>query len=121
MILEYLRGTSTPLKSDVWCRELLQHPDREFVEIILHGITEGFRIGYDASKSQLKQQATNMLSASAHREVVSHYISYTAGMCGLGGNGPQHGNPLQSIGSDPEEKQAKQVAPNHQPLHTRRL
>ena len=45
------------------------------MEIILHGIAEGFSIGYDASKAQLKQQATNMLSASAHREVVSHYIT----------------------------------------------
>lgn len=64
-----------PLKPDAWCRELLNHPDREFVEIILHSITEGFRIGYDASKEQLRQQATNMLSASAHREVVSHYTT----------------------------------------------
>ena len=45
------------------------------MKIILHGITEGFSIGYDASKAQLKQQATNMLSALAHREVVSHYIT----------------------------------------------
>ena len=74
-IPEHLRGTSTPLKPDAWHRELLKHPDREFVEIILHGIAEGFSIGYDASKAQLKQQATNMLSASAHREVVSHYLT----------------------------------------------
>ena len=74
-IPEHLRGTSTPLKPDAWCRELLKHPDREFVEIILHGIAEGFSIGYDASKAQLKQQATNMLSASGHREVVSHYLT----------------------------------------------
>ena len=55
-IPEYLRGTSTPLKPDAWRRELLKHPDQEFVEIILHGITEGFSIhvGYDASKAQLK-------------------------------------------------------------------
>ena len=43
--------------------------------MIQRSITEGFRIGYDASTAQLKQQATNMLSASAHREVVSHYIT----------------------------------------------
>ena len=73
---ECFRGTSTPLKPDAWRREVLKHPDREFVEMILCGITEGFRIGYDASTAQLKQQrqATNMLSASAHRQVVSHYI-----------------------------------------------
>ena len=43
--------------------------------MILRGITEWFRIGYDASTAQLKQQATNMLSALAHREVVSRYIT----------------------------------------------
>ena len=43
------------------------------MEII--GITEGFSIGYDASKAQLKQRPTNMLSVSVHREVVSHYIT----------------------------------------------
>ena len=74
-IPECLRGTSTPLKPDAWRRELLKHPDREFVEMILRGITEGFRIGYDASTAQLKQQTTNMLSALAHREVMSRYIT----------------------------------------------
>ena len=74
VVPECLRVMSTPLKPVSWRSELLNHPDQEFVKTLLQGITEGFRIGYDASKAHLRQKAANMLSASEHREVVSLYL-----------------------------------------------
>ena len=52
VILECLRGTSTPLKPDVWRKELLKHPDWEFVEMILRGITEGFAGAPDSQECE---------------------------------------------------------------------
>ena len=74
VVPECLRVMSTPLKPVSWRSELLNHPDQEFVKTLLQGITEGFRIGYDASKAHLRQKAAIMLSASEHREVVSLYL-----------------------------------------------
>ena len=128
VVPECLRVMSTPLKPVSWRSELLNHPDQEFVKTLLQGIAEGFRIGYDASKAHLRQKAANMLSASEHREVVSLYLMEELKanwlvhcMCGFGGSGTQHGSPLQPIWCDTKEKQAEQVAPNNQPLCTRRL
>ena len=41
---------ATPLRWQVWESELRGHPDREFVQLVVGGIRDGFRIGYDYSR-----------------------------------------------------------------------
>ena len=36
----------TPLKYDIWLKELRDHPDRQLTKLIGEGIQNGFRIGY---------------------------------------------------------------------------
>ena len=46
-------------------------------EVILQGIAEGFRIGYDVKRCLLKEKAHDMLSALEYPEVVSIYVEET--------------------------------------------
>ena len=72
---ECLREIVSPLKVCKWHSYLHQHPNQEFAEVILRGISEGFRIGYDASWGPLRQKQSNMLSAMEHPEVVAEYVA----------------------------------------------
>lgn len=42
-----LAEVNTPLQVSEWERALANHPDRQFVEYLLRGMREGFRIGYN--------------------------------------------------------------------------
>ena len=42
-----LAKINTPLKQEVWRRELANHPDGVFAACVTQGITEGFRIGFE--------------------------------------------------------------------------
>lgn len=66
--------TASPLILATWERELKTHPDRAFAEFILRGIKEGFRVGYESGKAELKQRVGNMISASEKPEVISEYL-----------------------------------------------
>lgn len=46
-VLASMGPVRTPLRVDVWERELSGHPDRTFVAYLLRGITHGFRIGFN--------------------------------------------------------------------------
>ena len=46
---EYLCHINTPLMADAWRVALADHPNKSYVDYILHGITEGFRIGFNYS------------------------------------------------------------------------
>ena len=72
-VSECLQGVSSPLRLRTWHAYLQQHPYKEFSEVILQSIAEGFRIGYDASRCQLKQEVHNMLFAFEYPEVVSSW------------------------------------------------
>ena len=37
----------SPLQASIWAAELSDHPDKAYVEYILQGISNGFRIGFD--------------------------------------------------------------------------
>ena len=41
-----LQWIRTPLQVHEWERSLRVHPDREFCQFLLRGMTEGFRIGF---------------------------------------------------------------------------
>ena len=73
-IPEGLGQIITPLAKEVWQEELSHHPDREFAELIVRGITEGFRIGYDAERVELRSQEANMVSAREQPGVVTAYL-----------------------------------------------
>lgn len=68
-----LTEVRTPLRVTVWRRALESHPDREFVQFMLTGVQEGFRIGYDRCRTH--QSATrNMKSANENSAVVEQYL-----------------------------------------------
>ena len=40
----------SPLQASVWAADLSDHPDKAYVEYILQGISNGFRIGFNRSQ-----------------------------------------------------------------------
>lgn len=72
---ECLQETVSPLRVCKWRSYLGQHPNQEFADVVLRGISEGFRIGYDATRVPLRQKHNNMLSALEHPEVVTEYVA----------------------------------------------
>ena len=69
-----LLGVFTPLRLVQWESLLASHPDRDYVDYILRGIKEGFRIGFKASGS-VSSICKNMHSAMENPQVVSAYIA----------------------------------------------
>lgn len=72
-VQERLAGVFTPLCLEHWQSLLARHPDKEYVQYILKGIQEGFRIGFENSLS-LSSARKNMHSAMDNPKVVSDYI-----------------------------------------------
>ena len=70
-----LRTVRTPLIISAWCQHLRDHPDPEFVEYILSGIANGFRIGYSYSEFKCTSAKRNMLSATENKGVVEKYLA----------------------------------------------
>ena len=70
-----LQGITTPLKLEYWQQQLSSHPDGKFAQLILNGMEQGFKIGFQHSSSQLRSKGGNMLSTRSHPEVVSEYIA----------------------------------------------
>ena len=60
----------SPLKPAIWEVLLTEHPDRRFVDYLLQGLHEGFRIGCCASQQNLQSVSTNMSLAMLHPEVI---------------------------------------------------
>ena len=73
----------TPYVGTEWAKLLASHPDRDFVEYILRGISEGFRVGMDPSLigGPLQSAKSNMQSARDYPEVVDNYLEKE---CSLG-------------------------------------
>ena len=69
-----LQEVVTPLRVEAWSHVLRQHPDREFVDYILRGIRQGFRIGFDRTAVRCRSAKRNMLSAEQNPEVVESYL-----------------------------------------------
>ena len=61
---------NTPLKIDEWRQQLREHPDPDFVDYILQGITEGFRIGFNYRDHTCENAKRNMKSALNNPQVV---------------------------------------------------
>jgi len=54
---------------------LRDYPDQQAAQVIIHGISEGFCIGFDYTNHTLQSCDRNMVSARQHPEVVSDYLS----------------------------------------------
>ena len=52
----------------------MSHPDQEFASYILRGIEQGFRVGFDANRTQPRQRSGNLLSAIEQPEVIQTYL-----------------------------------------------
>lgn len=76
---DHLSQITTPMKADVWEKLLRRHPDRKFAELIVRGIAQGFRLGYDARRASLQSKGKNMPSAADQPEVVAAYLAEELG------------------------------------------
>ena len=73
-ISDTLCQINTPLNIRTWEVELRAHPDREYVQFLLEGIQQGFRIGFDYSHHSCSSVSSNMKSTSIHPEPIDKYI-----------------------------------------------
>ena len=75
-VQERLAGVFTPLNLPQWEAMLDKHPDRSYVDFILGGIRDGFRIGYHppAEGPSLSSARKNMRSADDNPQVVQDYL-----------------------------------------------
>ena len=74
---ERLSGIFTPLDLQRWESMLENHPDRRYVNFILSGIKDGFRVGYhrpSECKPALSSARKNMKSAEDNPQVVRDYL-----------------------------------------------
>ena len=71
----HLSRVTTSLKLRAWETALRQHPDREFVDFLLQGIREGFRIGFNYQEHVCKSAAGNMKSVKENPGVVEEYLA----------------------------------------------
>ena len=63
-----------------WEEALGKHPDRQFVEYVVSGLKNGFRIGFDHITSKLTSSQNNMLSAKENPHVVDEYLLHEISM-----------------------------------------
>lgn len=64
---------STPLNPLAWEDALHTHPDQANVRLLLRGMKEGFRIGFDYS-APLRSATSNMHSTPEHPDVIHTYL-----------------------------------------------
>ena len=76
-VQERLLGVCSPLNPGQWEVMLTKHPDRRFVDYLLNGIKDGFRIGFNRSESErdsLSSAKRNMHSVTDNAHIVSDYL-----------------------------------------------
>ena len=57
-------GVVTPLVWQKWEEELGGHPDRRWVEFLVRGIRDGFRVGHDQRTATLGERRGGMYETS---------------------------------------------------------
>ena len=65
---------TTPLRVDRWQLALRGHPDQQFAEYIVRGISTGFRVGFNYKQATCKTAGKNMPSAHKNCDVVQEYL-----------------------------------------------
>ena len=64
---------TSPFHTHERSRQLAAYRDQAFVDYVLRGITQGFRIGFAYSRA-IHSAKTNMRSASEHPQIIEEYI-----------------------------------------------
>ena len=58
-----------------WQMSLMTHPDRDFANLVVTGIKEGFCVRYDYSSHTCKKSPKNMQSAREGRVAINEYLA----------------------------------------------
>ena len=102
----------SPLNYNRFCSELTKHPNRDWVDYVLHGIREGFKLGFESS-FLLKPPKKNKASAYQHATVIDAYLANEVRLGRVAGpfESPPI-NPLQisSFGDNPQEGSTREMA-----------
>ena len=64
----------SPIRVDRLRKEASAHPDLQFVDYVLTGIQEGFRVGFNPLSVSLRSARQNMPSASLQPSVIDDYL-----------------------------------------------
>ena len=64
----------SPLKVDVFARELSNHPDQTKVSFVLNGLRYGFKLSFHPPR-RLKSAKKNKPSANQHVDVIDNYLA----------------------------------------------
>ena len=64
----------SPIRVDRLRKEASAHPDPQFVDYVLTGIQEGFRVGFNPLSVSLRSARQNMPSASLQPSVIDDYL-----------------------------------------------
>ena len=67
-----LRHIESPIRVNVWRQSLTEHPDQRFVQYMLKGLEEGFRIGFQYQQAQLIGCKSNLVINNP--SVVTEYL-----------------------------------------------
>ena len=78
---------STPLVYSAWAQELASHPDREFVDFVLAGISQGFWVGFRYGQTHC---ASAMLSPTEHPQPIDDYLAVEVSAGRIVGPLPAH-------------------------------
>ena len=70
-----LQQIQTPLQVREWERSLCAHPDREFCDFLLRGMTNGFRVGFWYATCSCTRAKSNMNLAVSNPMVVEDYLT----------------------------------------------
>ena len=68
------KSVTSLARLEAWRVGLESHPDQEFARYILEGLSNGFRIGFDYSKTGCRKAKRNTLSAKRNAAVVDAYL-----------------------------------------------
>ena len=74
IILPGHQVVNSPLVVAAWQQALKGHPDQKYVRLLLEGMKEGFRIGFDYAKYRCSSAKKNMVSACKNPTVVTEYL-----------------------------------------------
>ena len=74
LLPDNLQQITTLLRLETWKEELVHHLDRQLAGYILHGIQNGFQVGFNYQQQTLVAKDTNMLSSMQGPQVVEEYL-----------------------------------------------
>ena len=87
----------TPLCAQAWHSMLGNHPDKQLVQFMLHGICNGFCTGFTKPLSSLKAATRNLEGAQEHPDVVTDYLSTEVSLGRVAGPFPPQAIPQVHI------------------------